>query len=281
MKEKGKRLKGKAGKKVVKARVISNREVADDHFLLEAAAPYLGKNSSPGQFVMVKARDKGTDPLLRIPLGVHAIKKSGISLLYKVVGTATELLSAKKAGDEIDILGPLGNAFETKPALGKRTVAVLVAGGHGVAPLYALAAELARKKKKIDCYIGAGTKRHVVCARELKKLGARVHVATEDGTQGHKGYVTDLLKKHLELNTRCPGPDTVIYACGPRPMLAELARITSSGKSETQVSLDAYMACGTGACLGCAVRTKQGYKMVCKDGPVFDIEEIDWQREGA
>jgi len=269
-----------AKKKVIEAEVAANREVARDHFVMEVKAPYLGKNAAPGQFVMVRARDEGTDPLIRRPLGVHAIRKSGISLLYKVVGTATRILSGKRPGEALNIMGPLGNGFDLGLARGGKGKVVILAGGHGAAPLYALAEGFLREKKEVDVFLGAGTKGHVVCARELKELGASVRVATEDGTAGHKGYVTDLFEEHLELDERYLSPDTAIYACGPRPMLARLARALPEGKVKAQASLDAYMACGTGACLGCAVRTKSGYKMVCKDGPVFGLHDIDWKMEG-
>ena len=268
-------------KKVKKAVVASNRRVAADHFVIDVHAPYLAKSSKPGQFVMVKVSEKTTDPLLRIPLGVHEIGRKRISLLYKVVGTATEILSSRRDGTEVDILGPLGNGFDTRISRGADGPALLLGGGHGAAPLYALAKELLLKKKKVEVFLGAGTAAHIVCASQLKKRGARVHLATEDGTRGFKGYVTDLFRERLAKAKRTDPDRCSLYACGPRPMLACLYSIINGKISRAQVSLDAYMACGIGACLGCAVRTRAGYKMVCKDGPVFDIDEIDWKREGA
>ncbi|MFC1480000.1 dihydroorotate dehydrogenase electron transfer subunit [Candidatus Omnitrophota bacterium] len=263
-------------KKIIQAKIISNRKIAVDHYVMELEAAHLGRTACPGQFVTVKVEEGTTDPLLRIPLGVHAVRNNGIDLLYKVVGAATELLRSKEKGETLGIVGPLGNGFDLDSLLcQKDSEALLVGGGHGVAPLYALAETIIKKKKKVDIFIGACAKKHVVCTKKLKKLGARVYVATEDGTGGYKGYVTGLLEKHLKKKTKNKTRQWV-YACGPRPMLAELAKVTKKYKIEAQVSLDAYMACGVGSCRGCAVRTKDGYKLVCKDGPVFDAQEIKW-----
>jgi dihydroorotate dehydrogenase electron transfer subunit len=273
------KLKTKTSKRTIKAKILSNKNAAPDYFMMRVDSAWLARNSSPGQFVAIKVQEKATDPLLRIPLGVHMVRKNGISLLYKVVGSGTELLSSKKKGQKIDILGPLGNGFDLAPLLrGKKPRAIVVAGGHGIAPLYALSEAIVRRKGKVDLFNGVYTRKHIVCSKELKKLGVKIHVATEDGTRGYKGYVTDLLIKELKRKAY-NAKDTVIYACGPRPMLAALAKIARNFGIPAQVSLDAYMACGIGACFGCSVRTTDGYKLVCKDGPVFDAQQIMWKRE--
>ncbi|MGD2278984.1 MAG: dihydroorotate dehydrogenase electron transfer subunit, partial [Candidatus Omnitrophota bacterium] len=252
---------------------------APDHFTMELEAPFLAQNSAPGQFVTVKTQEKGaSDPLFRIPLGVHAVRKSGIKLLYKVVGTATGMLSAKAKGETLDVLGPLGNGFDLAPVLrNKDSRAVLVAGGHGVAPLYFLAKTLARKKRKIDVFIGACEAKHIVCAKEFRKLKAKVTTAAEKGRCQCQGYVTKPLSEYLRRN-RKHAQKMTIYACGPRPMLAALAEEAKKYQVPAQGSLDAYMVCGIGACLGCAVETTDGYKLVCKDGPVFNVQEIKWKK---
>ncbi len=266
----------KASKKVIKAKICLNKSIAPDYFVMRIESGWLARNSSPGQFVTVKIQENVKDPLLRIPLGVHAIRGKGIDLLYKVVGPGTRCLSSRNKGEKIDVLGPLGNGFDLAPlARGQDPRVVVVAGGHGIAPLYALAEAITTKRKKVDFFNGVYTRKNIVCSKELKKLGARVRIATEDGTQGHKGYVTDLLEKKLKAGAYDP-KNTVIYACGPRPMLAALAKIAERFGVPAQVSLDAYMACGIGACLGCSVMTTDGYRLVCKDGPVFDAREIVW-----
>ena len=265
-------------KKTVNAKIIANTKIAEDHYIINAETNYLAQNSFPGQFVLVKVQEDTSDPLLRIPLGVHVIHKKGIRLLYKVVGRATDILSSKKKNDKIDILGPLGNGFDLTQLLEeKNSKAIICAGGHGVAPLYALAERIAQKKKRIDFFIGARTKKHIVCAKELRKLGVKIHIATEDGTRGKKGYVTSLLKEFLgQKRQNCQ--KRIMYACGPKPMLSVIAKEAEKFQIPAQVSVDEYMACGIGACLGCAIKTKTGYKLVCKDGPVFDAQEIDWRK---
>ncbi|MFH1665201.1 MAG: dihydroorotate dehydrogenase electron transfer subunit [Candidatus Omnitrophota bacterium] len=267
--------------KLIKAKITANHEIAKSHFEMELESAYLGAVSSPGQFVNVKAMGDVTDPLLRIPLGVHKIRGRGISLLYKAVGLGTKILSGRKQGETLDVLGPLGNGFDAAAVPAEKGArAVLVAGGHGIAPLYALAESLEAKNVKIEFLIGVRSKDHIVCVEDLASMGAEVYIATEDGTCGYKGYVTDILKQRLRQNATGERR-TTIYACGPRPMLAAVAEIAKRGRIRAQVSLDAYMACGIGACLGCAVRTIDGYKLACKDGPVFDAAKVVWEAENA
>jgi len=242
---------------------------------MEVEGPELSERSAPGQFVNVLVSPGVTDPFLRVPLGIHRIKKSGIALLYKVVGSATTILSQKKEGDEINVLGPLGNGFTLKASRkGKGGLNVLVAGGHGIAPLYALAEALLKKQEKVLVFIGASSKKFVPLSSELKKEGCEVKIATDDGSSGKKGYVTSLLREYFD--GKPPEKNTKIYACGPSPMLEELSRMAAAEKVRAQVSVDSYMACGTGVCRGCAVMTVFGYKQACKDGPVFYSDEIIW-----
>jgi len=263
-------------KQIVKAKIVSNGEVEKDHFVIDLDAPYLAEHAARGQFVNVRVRSEGTDPLLRIPLGIHAVHEGGVKLLYKVVGEATRILSKRRSGEVLDVLGPLGNGFDLD-VLKKTTQAILVAGGHGVAPLYGLADELIKRGNPVDFFIGASSEDLIVCDSELAGMGARVHIATEDGSAGSKCYVTEILARHCAGDT-CNAGDAYIFACGPRPMLSALAGCSRDAGIPAQVSLDAYMACGTGACLGCAVETKSGYKLVCKDGPVFSSDEIVWEK---
>jgi dihydroorotate dehydrogenase electron transfer subunit len=230
----------------------------------------------PGQFVNVKVREDSFDPLLRIPLGIHAITGTGVKLLYKVVGKATKCLSRKKPGEDISILGPLGNGFDLDPVLTSGGSAFVVSGGHGIAPLYALCGALAKKKININFFHGVQTGRHLTCEKELKELGVTMRISSVDGSIGSHGNVTEDLEKEIN-NSRGINGSGIIYACGPRAMLKEVARIARESDITAQVSLDAYIACGIGVCLGCAVKTRTGYKMVCKDGPVFDAREIAWE----
>ncbi len=254
----------------VRARILSNREIAGGYFKMLLDAPVLARTAAPGQFVQVRCND-GLDPLLRRPFGVH--RREPTEILYEVVGKGTEILSKRKPGEIVDVLGPLGNGF-TLPR--KHSTAILVAGGIGVAPLVFLAEELARKKIRTVVLIGARTKKSILCDKDFKDTGTEVNIATDDGSRGYKGFVSDLLQKVLRTTNH--EPRTTIYACGPQPMLKCIAGICREKKLEGQVSLEERMACGFGACLGCAVKVKgqTGYKLACKDGPVFNAAEIAW-----
>lgn len=261
-------------RRVINAPIVSHSLIAPKHFLMRMESFWLGLHSKVGQFVMVKVQEKTTDPLLRIPLSIHSMDKKGISLLYKVVGTATKILSSKKPKEYINIVGPLGNGFNIDMFKQKKGLeAILVGGGCGVAPLYALAKLLRSKNKKVIMFIGASSREEVLCIKEFMSLGVKVYVATEDGSQGYKGYVTKLLEQYFDKFK--PLSKIAVYASGPNPMLDLLARITKRFSIPTQLSLEAYMACGIGVCCGCAINTAVGYKLCCKDGPVFDARVIE------
>jgi len=253
--------------KQLKAKILANDRVSNSFYRMKLTSSYLAKTAKPGQFVEVRCT-AGVDPLLRRPLGVHRITKSGIEILYEVVGKGTELLSTQKAGQELDIIGPLGNGFDIRNTKYDVRTTILIAGGIGVAPLVALAEELG----DAHVVIGARTKSHVLCENEFKRAGCTVVIATEDGSKGRKGLATELLKDALVSRKNAQ-----IYACGPIGMLKAVARLAASYRVRCQVSLEERMACGVGVCLGCPVKVRLGdYKMVCKDGPVFDAQEIVW-----
>jgi dihydroorotate dehydrogenase electron transfer subunit len=257
--------------KQLKVKIIENKSPARGFYKMRLGSAYLAKNSKPGQFVEIKCSADG-EVLLRRPLGVHRILNGGIEVLYEVVGKGTELLSRKRPGDIVDIIGPLGNGFSIKQITNhKRRTTILVAGGIGVAPLVALAEELKKKRIRAMVIIGAKTKSHILCEDEFKSLGCEVKTTTEDGSKGTKGRATDLLR------TTNDERRTTIYACGPAAMLKSVAKIAEAKQVPCQVSMEERMACGVGACLGCPVKVKiGGYKMVCKDGPVFNAKEIAW-----
>ncbi len=265
--------------KQLNAKILSNEKVGTAFYKMRLASSYLAKLAKPGQFVEIRC-SKGTAPLLRRPLGVHRVSSLGIEVLYEVVGKGTEIISNKRAGEDLDIIGPLGNGFDLE--LGS-DVNILVAGGIGVAPLMALAEGLSVKKsRKIHVLIGARVKSHVMCEGEFKALGCAVKVTTDDGSRGYKGLVTELLKKLLathKVKTYLPDfRGITVYACGPNAMLKSVAAIAMEHGIPCQASFEERMACGVGVCLGCPVKVKspEGYKMVCKDGPVFDAGEILW-----
>ncbi|MEA3485765.1 MAG: dihydroorotate dehydrogenase electron transfer subunit, partial [Candidatus Aerophobetes bacterium] len=213
------------------------------------------------------------DPLLRRPFSIRCIEDEKIEILYKVVGKGTKILARKKAGEKIDLLGPLGQKFKINPGI-KR--AILVAGGVGIAPLYFLASRLVTTRTlEISVFIGAESKEKLLCEEEFKSSEIKVQVATEDGSKGFKGLVSDLFANWTSAKPHTSS--TVVYACGPSPMLKKIAFISNKGKIPCYVSLEQRMGCGIGACLGCAIKGKNGYLRVCKDGPVFDARQIDWE----
>ena len=265
-----------------KVKILKNERVASDFYKMTIASPHLAKTSKPGQFIEVKCSAE-FDPLLRRPFGIHRVIRNGIEMLYEVVGKGTKILSEKKPGKEIDILGPLGNGFE----LTSNGNAIVVAGGIGVAPLFAAAEALIKKKNKVRIIIGAKKKSHIMGASEFKSLGCSVNVVTEDGSMGRKGLVTDILQDTLSRSTvhgsrsTDHGPRSTIYACGPTAMLKAVWNIALDNHIPCQLSFESYMACGLGVCLGCPIKVRKGlidfeYKMICKDGPVFNGQEIMW-----
>lgn len=263
----------------VKAKLIYNKRVAaknGDYLLCALQAPEIAHRAHPGQFITIRLSN-GLAPLLRRPLSIHRIKGGSLEILYEVVGEGTKILAQKKPGEYLDIIGPLGNGFNLSPHT--RTPAhrqtIIVAGGMGVAPLLFLAEKLTtHNSQPTTVLLGAKTKGQILCEKEFKKLGCDVKIATDDSSRGFKGRVTDLFKSIL-LTTRNPQL-TTIYACGPRPMLKEISRISQEYNIPAQASLEEHMACGFGACLGCVVKTSEGYKRVCSEGPVFMADEIAW-----
>jgi len=256
-------------------KIVSHAEINRGYFRIALGNSRISSFARPGQFVMVNVNE-GDAPLLRRPLGIHSVKKKNIEILYEVVGAGTEILSRKKPGGKLDIIGPLGNGFDYRSPLAARRSPVLVAGGIGVAPLLFLAERLVDSPQSLVhsrplVLIGGRNKDKILCAKEFEKIGCFVAIATDNGSKGFKGKVTDLLGRLLlTMDYRL----STIYACGPAPMLKKVSGLSKKYGIPAQVSLEAHMACGFGACLGCVVDTVKGYKRVCKDGPVFTAAEV-------
>ncbi len=265
------------GKRQSNAEVLANKKIKGCCFKIVLRSPSAAKEALPGQFLMLKAgAGQISDPLLRRPLSIHKAAGGEIEILYEVVGKGTRALSQRRPGELISFLGPLGNGFDYRNTGLSSRRPILVAGGLGVAPLLFLAGRLAAIRRdpaagKIEVLIGARTKEQVLCEKEFKNTGCNVKIATDDGSAGFPGRVTALLEKQL---SALGHKSLAVYACGPQPMLKELAGICRKNNVPAQVSLEAHMACGIGACLGCAVNTKDGYKRVCQEGPVFRTENL-------
>jgi len=232
----------------------------------------------PGQFVMLRLPEHmGT--FLRRPFSIHGILRNeeayeGIEILYNVVGEGTRNLSRCRPDDRVGIIGPLGNGFSIPEAA--RCI-YLAAGGIGIAPIRFLVSSLVRRcgdRCDISVFLGGRTREDLLCRDEVFALGVTVHMTTDDGSEGEKGLVTDALKRALAVKR----PD-IVCACGPHGMLKQVAKTAKHASVPCQVSLESHMACGIGACLGCAVESIHGsgfYQHVCKDGPVFDAEALMW-----
>jgi len=249
------------------APVISNTEVMPGVHLVWLESPQIASEAQAGQFVMVRC---GEETLLRRPLSIHQLDnktKTKLALLFTVIGKGTHWLSQRQAGDNIDLLGPLGSGYSIHPTSHNL---LLVAGGIGIAPLCFLAQEALNQGCSVRLLLGAPTTSQLYPQRFLP-AEAELIMATEDGTAGRKGVVTDLLPDFA-------GWADQIFACGPTSMyraMAEQKQQLLKAKSP-QISLEVRMGCGRGVCYGCTVKTKGGLKQVCKDGPVFDLEDILW-----
>ncbi len=274
--------------KDIKTTVLYNREMAPGYYRLGVVAPDYPAQAQAGQFVMLRITD-GYDPLLRRPFGIFRAgvlqrpnpqlsSQDYIELVYKVVGRGTRLMTQLKAGDEVALLGPLGQGFcfEGITHAAARD-ALLVAGGIGVVPLFMLARHLVDMGVKVRLLFGGRSRCDILAVTEFERLGVGTYVATDDGTLGEEGLITQILERKLGKY-----PHAHVFACGPMPMLHAVKQICTHAQAPLQVSLEALMACGVGACLGCVVKGREhsaqnpDYLCACKQGPVFTAQELNW-----
>ena len=255
-------------------RIIDNKKIGESYYKLVLRAEDIARIAKPGQFILIKVKN-GFEPLLRRPFSIHKSYKSTIEVIYKIVGVGTKILSNKRKGEIIDVLGPLGKGFDLSnfqfPISNFQSL--IVGGGYGIAPLYFLAKELMKRKIQLEVLIGAKDKNSILCENDFLKIGTKPLITTEDGSKGNKGVITDLLNSQLStIDYRL----STIYACGPMEMLKKVSNISKKYNVNFQVSLEEKFACGIGICLGCVIKTTQGNKRVCKDGPVFLGDEINF-----
>lgn len=309
-------------KGIFTASVLANRPVCGDHFaLLLGLAEF--PPTQPGQFVNIRCgliepilqptefewrpeslppphqpETIGRQPLLRRPISLAGRRdlEEGVELeiIHRVVGVGTAWLAGLKMGQQVDILGPLGQGFRAD----NRPLAAVVGGGSGIPPMLYLAEALAAAGKKVVAFAGARSAASLpltvgphdlpsqagwptLCTAEFAARGAATVIATDDGSMGFPGLVSQALQGWMEHSSIAPG-DLAVYACGPNPMMKAVASLCLPAGIPCQVSLERHMACGLGACQGCICKIKddspQGwkYKLVCKDGPVFEAREIYW-----
>ncbi len=290
----------------MRATVLTNREFLPSYYRMRLHVPGLAPAFTPGQFVMVRPAAVG-DPFLPRAFSIQRAAPGGrpagraggggdIEIVYRALGRGTALLAGLGRGNVMEVLGPLGHGF--RPAAGP---AVLVGGGVGIPPLVALAESMAAgprckttpkttrdprpatRDPRSLVLIGGRTRHDVLGVADFRRAGCRVQVATDDGSLGHHGLVTDLLEAWLEKAGNGHGnggaPATV-YACGPEGMLRAVHRIALGADLACQLCLEANMACGFGGCMGCAIPVRGegmgAYKLCCVDGPVFELRELRW-----
>ncbi len=264
--------------KLINAQIVENQQVLPGHrhtqargilgsWLIWLQCPDIAREAKPGQFTMARC---GPETTLPRPFSIHKVDADRLALFYAVRegGRGTGWLAEQKAGASVSIFGPLGNGFAINP--GARNL-LLVAGGTGIAPLYFLAQYALKKNYKVKLLYGTVDKNRYPVSPAIE-----VVAVTEDGSAGEKGLVTDLLPRFAESADQ-------VFACGPMPMLRDIFNRQKDLKLESrpvQISLEVRMGCGLGVCYGCTIKTKSGLKQVCKDGPVFELNDILWDELG-
>ncbi len=261
----------------VDSEVISNAAEGGANWRLALRIAEGWPEAQPGQFLMLSPGRRGRveryDPLLPRPMAIFRARRMGgeaaVEVLYKVVGRGTSLLADARPGDEVRLVGPLGRGFP-EPSPGERLI--LVGGGTGVASLFELARRSSRRAR-VSVLLGARTAADLMGRADFESLDVDLQVATDDGSDGTEGFVTELLEREIAGEGAAR-----VYACGPTPMMRRAVEITEAAGLPCLVSLENRMACGFGVCLGCAVpRSGEGYHLVCRDGPVFESGDLSWE----
>jgi dihydroorotate dehydrogenase electron transfer subunit len=258
---------------ILDCEITRHESIAHGHYRLFLRSPELAAAAVPGQFCMIQVVDSYV-PFLRRPMCFERILHDGVAIVYKVEGEGTRLLSQVRPGRSLSVQGPLGHGFPIDCAFDRH---IIVAGGIGVAPFPALAEALVNQCERApEVVLAARSKDLIICEEEFRAMGCGVHLATDDGSAGIQAFACDALAQLL------PGPDTRVYVCGPMVMMRTTSDVALAAGADCLVSLEAQMACGDGACLGCVVEANvetDGEPMVrvCWDGPVFDTRIINWE----
>ena len=257
--------------RLFKAAVLATEQIMPKTHVLTLKIPHHAQNASPGQFLYIRC---GSDaaPLLRRPMSIFRIDGGTLDLMVRDVGEGSGWLTRQEPGAELDCLGPLGHGFRLDSQV--RNL-LMVGGGYGVAPLVGLAERALARGCEVALAVGAATSELVFPARMLP-AEVEYLVATDDGSAGHHGFVTDLVAERLSWAD-------AVYSCGPLPMMAALGRIMMerAPRKRGQVAMEERMGCAMGVCLGCVIETTRGPQRVCTEGPVFDIQRIVWRQEFA
>jgi len=258
-----------------KAKVLRVEKLAIDCFSLLLEEKNLATGSLPGHFLHIRVGE-GPAPFLRRPFSIAGTSpgEGFLQIIFRLRGAGTRILSRACPGDMLDCLGPLGNGFRPRENC---KISVLLGGGMGVAPLLFLARRLKEVRERVVLYYGVSRGLEKIPVQNFLPPGVEINLATEDGSGGFAGLVTDLHRSHLQRGLR---PEEV-FACGPRPMMQRVAGMYRDKKVDMQFSFEERMACGVGACHGCPIEIKVGdsdtvFKRVCRDGPVFNPYEVVW-----
>lgn len=279
----------------LESKVIFNEKLNGDSYRMFINTPEIALEAKPGQFLMVRVSETN-DPLFRRPFSIFRVRIThdclGVEIIYKIVGRATRLMSKLRPGEKLDIIGPLGNGFELRK---DRKTQILIGGGTGIASLFMLGEVISKEQDlNLIILIGAKNRDSVILEEEFRSLNAKVMVSTDDGTYGYRGFVTEMFLDLFE--NKKVSQDCSLYCSGPESMLKQLALICKKFNLDCQIAMQRNMMCGFGACLSCVCKidpdhilkrrnlnsshiqiipgSKFGYALTCKDGPVFDIDEV-------
>lgn len=242
----------------IKTNILSKTQLTSDIFVINVERKNV--EISTGQFFMLKSWDK--ELTFMRPISVFNADDESISFMFRVVGEGTRILSQLDRGDSLYMLGPCGNGYPLEQIKGR---IALVGGGVGIPPLCETAKQLKKNGAHVDAFLGFKDK--VFAIKDFEAICDNVMISTENGSVGHKGFVTDIMKA---------GDYDAVLTCGPEVMMRKVAKMCSEAKTLCFCSLEHRMACGIGACLGCSIRTANGMKRVCKDGPVFNSSDLPW-----
>lgn len=255
---------------VEQAQIVTKEQLKKDIFKFAIYSEKMSSVALPGQFLEIRVNDD-IEPFLRRPISIYNIdkEKNQLEFIFQVKGKGTDILSKRQVGDTISVIGPVGNGsfqFESYQKI------AIIGGGIGIFPLYELAKQ-ASKTADVTTYLGFRSKDFVVLEDEFSKVSNQLVITTDDGSYQEKGFAIDFLKADCQTEK----PDC-IFACGPLPMLRAVRDFAIANHIPAQVSMEERMGCGVGVCLGCAVKNKhtEGNKHVCKDGPVFDVNDIEF-----
>ncbi len=259
--------------KECKCEIISNEIISGGYYKIKFYAPEISMETKPGQFVHVQIANL-QDRILRRPFSICNVNQTELTVIYKVVGEGTKVLATLPPKTKCNLLGPLGNPFTVT---NNEQIPIIIAGGYGSAATYILAKSA---KNKGSLLLGARSKNDLILTDEFKKLGFDVNIATNDGSSGHKGLVTDLIEPVIK---KYKNKELCFYACGPYGMLMAVGRRLIKDNLNGELSLDHLMCCGVGACFACVIKVKANnkdgwrYARTCNEGPVFNAQVVYYE----